>query len=137
MVMLLMSAALAGKAPAVQAFAMPDATHVSAILRDDLTAAGIAYRDDADRKIDFHALRHTRGVWLATYAGATPREIQELMRVSTLGLVDRYCRSFRMTRTLITAGPDLDAPAKYIAIATGTDDLTVGACARGAVNTGH
>lgn len=49
----------------------------------------LAYRDAAGRFLDFHALRHTRGVWLFEHHKAHPREVQDLMGVSSLTLVDR------------------------------------------------
>jgi hypothetical protein len=70
----------------------------------------------------------TRGVWLFEHHKAHPREVQELMGVSSLALVDRYTRSFRFTDlSLIERGPDLSmrpddgggAPS-----ATGTDGET-------------
>ena len=89
------------------------------------------YRDGAGRYLDFHALRHTRGVWLFEHHKAHPREVQELMGVSSLTLVDRYTRSFRLTDlSVIERGPDLSAPAGACteaqpARATGTDGAGV------------
>jgi len=72
----------------------------------------------------FLSLRHTRGVWLFEHHMAHPREVQELMRLSSLSLVDKYSKSFRLTdSTLIERGPDLSAPAdNETTKATGTDD---------------
>jgi integrase len=134
------------KLPGAKAFNLPDITHMAHMLRADLEAAGIAYIDDAGRKVDFHALRHTRGVWLAQHHDAKPAEIRELMRVSSMALVDRYSRSLRVTRSIAESGPDMDAPSerqRQQARATGTTDtlatvtqtskklsalLSVGAC---------
>jgi len=52
------------------------------MLRADLDAAGIAYRDDAGRVCDFHALRHTYVTRLAR-SGATVKVVQTLARHST------------------------------------------------------
>lgn len=73
--------------------------------------------------MDFHALRHTRGVWLAQHVGATPAEIRELMRVGSLALVDRYTKSLRITANLAERGPDLTTP-KDQQRATGTAGAT-------------
>ncbi len=55
---------------------------------------------------------------------ASPREAQELMRVSSLALIDRYTRSFRLTdSTCNDRGPSLCAaglPPIEAAKATGT-----------------
>jgi integrase len=63
----------------------------AAMLRQDLAAAGIPYRD-VDGVIDFHALRYSFGSHLAE-AGVHPKDIQVLMRHSTITLtMDRYVR---------------------------------------------
>ncbi|MCH8806656.1 MAG: site-specific integrase [Planctomycetes bacterium] len=99
---------LAGKPPAAPAFKLPHASNFAKMLRFDLEAAGIDAIDEAGRTLDFHALRHTRGVWLFEHHGAGPREVQELMRVSTIALVDRYASSFRLRdRRVIESGPVL------------------------------
>jgi integrase len=51
----------------------------------DLAAAGIAKRDDRDRVVDIHALRHTFGTHLSK-AGVTPRVAMAAMRHSSLEL---------------------------------------------------
>ena len=56
----------------------------------------LRYCDDRNRHLDFHALRHTRGVWLFQYHGAKPREVQDLMGLGSLALVDRYTASFEV-----------------------------------------
>jgi integrase len=53
------------------------------MLRLDLTAAGIPYRDEAGLVFDFHALR-CQCATLADQAGSSPRVVQKLMRHSTL-----------------------------------------------------
>jgi len=60
------------------------------MLRVDLAAAGIPYRDETGRVFDFHALRHQFISNLAR-AGAHPKEAQTLARHSTITLtMDRY-----------------------------------------------
>ena len=55
------------------------------MLRRDLQAAGIPYRDEEGRVLDFHSLRHTFGTNLAR-AGVAPKVAQELMRHSDINL---------------------------------------------------
>ena len=51
----------------------------------DLAAASISKRDDRDRTVDLHALRHTFGTHLSK-AGVAPRTAQAAMRHSSLEL---------------------------------------------------
>ncbi len=109
---------LESKLPEATAFAVPPKQHSAKMVKADLDAARAAwlkesataqeldrriasdflkYEDSAGRFLDFHAFRHTRGVWLFEHHKAHPREVQELMGVSSLALVDRYTRSFRLT----------------------------------------
>jgi integrase len=72
----------------------PGAWHrrAAAMLRGDLARAGIPDRDAAG-VLDFHALRHSFGTHLAE-AGVHPKEIQVLMRHSTITLtMDRYVKA--------------------------------------------
>jgi len=60
------------------------------MIRQDLEAAEIPYKDEADRVFDFHSLRHQ---FISTLArsGAHPKEAQALARHSTITLtMDRY-----------------------------------------------
>ena len=66
-------------------FTMPVRANVAAMLRDDLEAARIPYRDDAGAVLDFHALRHTFITNLVR-AGVHPRIVQQLARHSTMEL---------------------------------------------------
>jgi chloramphenicol 3-O-phosphotransferase len=51
---------------------------------------------------------HTRGVWLFEHNNAKPREVQELLGVSSIALVDRYTRSMKFTSSaVIERGPNL------------------------------
>jgi integrase len=61
------------------------------MLKPDLAAAGIPYRDGAGLVFDFHALR-CQCATLADRAGNSPRVVQKLMRHSTLELTGRYTR---------------------------------------------
>jgi integrase len=61
------------------------------MLRVDLKAAGIPFRDGSDRVFDFHCLRGQMATLLDA-AGASPRVTQRIMRHSSLALTDRYTR---------------------------------------------
>ncbi len=61
------------------------------MLRIDLAAAGIPYRDAARLVFDFHSLR-CQCATLADAAGISPRVVQRMMRHSTLELTGRYTR---------------------------------------------
>jgi len=74
---------------------MPRAENVAKMLRKDLAAAGIAYKDEDDKVEDFHALRHTCGSWLMA-ANVNPKIIQQVMRHSTITLtMDRYTHALK------------------------------------------
>ena len=73
----------------VPAFPLPD--RGAAMLRRDLDAAGIPYRDEAGQVFDFHSLR-CQCATLADQAGVSPRVVQRMMRHSTLELTGRYTR---------------------------------------------
>jgi integrase len=60
------------------------------MMRADLAAAEIPYRDSAGLVADFHSLRHSAGTWLKD-AKVHPKVIQTFMRHSTITLtMDRY-----------------------------------------------
>jgi integrase len=81
---------LAPKLPAAPAFALPRRT--ADMLRADLAAAGLPYRDDAGAVFDFHALRVQCATDLAR-GGALPAEAQRRLRHSTSALtMDVYTR---------------------------------------------
>ncbi len=89
-----------------------------------LALAGIAYEDEAGRRADFHALRHTYGTMLSK-AGVAPRVAMELMRHTDLKLTMKV---YTDPRIFDLAGavemlPTLpgDEPQAQIAAATGTD----------------
>lgn len=138
----------ATKTPRAPLFAMPHRFKVAAMLRADLKAARELWLDDAkhdaaerarrnesdflavenhqDQRLDFHALRHTCGAWLALQ-GHHPKLIQTVMRPSTITLtMDTYGHLF--------PGQEADAASgmsELLAVhesseesqqATGTDD---------------
>jgi hypothetical protein len=60
------------------------------MLRADLAAAGIEYRDESGWVVDFHGLRHTTASLLA-HSGVHPKVAQQIMRHSTVELtLGRY-----------------------------------------------
>ncbi len=96
------------------------------MLRMDLSAAGIPYRDEAGRVFDFHALRHQFISNLAR-AGAHPKEAQTLARHSTITLtMDRYTHlgmydMVAALEKLPTIPPVGGKSEAAVARATGTD----------------
>ena len=113
---------LTHRAPAAPAFCMPRRKLVVEMLKADLAAAGIPYRDADNRVCDFHALRHTCGTLLKE-AGVHPTDIQTHMRHSTITLtMDRYCHTaLRDAAGIPEALPDLSDRQSQAARATGTD----------------
>jgi integrase len=63
----------------------------AAMVRRDLEAAGIQYRDSAGLVFDFHSLRCELAT-LADAAGVSPRVVQRLMRHSKLEMTQKYTR---------------------------------------------
>lgn len=117
---------VARKAPAAPVFSLPDGREMADMIREDLAAARRVWIGEAgdnrkerdrrqacdflaavnhdDERIDFHALRHTCGAWLAM-AGEHPKAIQTIMRHSTIVLtMDTYGHLFpEQTARAITA----------------------------------
>jgi hypothetical protein len=93
----------------------------SKMLRQDLAAAGIPYRDASGQVFDFHALRGMTATLLDSI-GTTPRVVQRIMRHSTLELTNRYTRPRALDielaarslpslkPNLVLAQNDVDAP---------------------------
>ncbi len=114
---------LATIAPEAPAFPLPG--RGADMLKVDLQAAEIAYRDDAGRVFDFHSLRCQLAT-LADQAGVSPRVVQRLMRHSTLELTGRYTRPRAVdleqaARSLPTFRPKAPTSESEAARATGTD----------------
>jgi len=68
---------------------MPDITKLAKMLRKDLEGAGIAYRDEHDCVVDFHALRHTYATNLAR-SGVHPKIAMDLLGHSDINLTMAY-----------------------------------------------
>ena len=101
----------------------------AAMLRIDLEAAGIAYKDDAGRYVDFHSLRHTF-ITNVSKSGASDKERQTLARHSTSALtLDVYTHlGVHDERRAIEKLPKLHSPddnCRAVALKTGTDDRPV------------
>jgi integrase len=102
------------KTPGVKAFGgtykrMTDRT--AEMIRQDLEAAGVEYKDQADRVFDFHSLRHETGTLLAR-CGVHPRDAQAHMRHSDINLTMKYYTHLRKGAESETAArlPDLSLP---------------------------
>jgi hypothetical protein len=114
---------LAMRLPGALAFpTMPERQHVADMFRPDLEVAGVVYRDDAGRVVDFHALRHTFISNLAR-GGVHPKVAQTLARHSTITLtMDRYSHTLVGEQAdALAALPDLSAPSRQAVRATGTN----------------
>jgi len=111
-----------GKLPGAMVFDMPKKT--AKMLRPDLAAAGIAYKDEAGRYFDFHGLRHTTASLLVN-ANVNPKVAQSLMRHSDINLtLSRYTHTLTGQEAQAVAMlPDLSQPSRQsqAAVATGTD----------------
>ena len=112
---------LANRLPAAPTFSMPRRTELTEMLREDLALAEIPVRDDSGRILNFHALRHTTGSWLAA-AGVHPKIIQRILRHSTITLtMDTYTHPFAVDEAAaIQRLPNLNPDHKLLAAATGT-----------------
>ena len=82
---------LTGKQPTDAVFSLPHNSHAAEMLRADLKAAGIEYRDAAGRDIDFHSLRGTFVTDLFR-ENVPAAVIQLLARHKDLKTTQRYCK---------------------------------------------
>jgi integrase len=138
---------IATKAPGARVFAMPRKEDVAAMLRADLADARQAWlkaaRHDPEEQarregsdflvavnhegelLDFHALRHTCGAWLAM-SGAHPKAVQAVMRHSTITLtMDTYGHLFPGQEAATLARlPDMLTDDPETLRATGTEDAS-------------
>lgn len=113
---------LANKLPTAPALCLPDKYAMADMIRADAREAGVAVVDDADRRLDFHSLRHTTGTWLAA-AGVHPKVIQRIMRHSTITLtMDRYAHAFKNDEAAALEKLPQVSVAVDARRATGTDD---------------
>jgi len=136
---------VATKAPAAPMLPMPHEADVTEMLRADLAdarrewleaarhdAQEHARRADSDflapvdhegENLDFHALRHTCGAWLAM-SGAHPKAVQAVMRHSTIVLtMDTYGHLFPgQEADTVARLPGMLTDAPEALAATGTED---------------
>ena len=118
---------LKGKPTDTPVFDLPHAT--AKMLRFDLKAANIPYRDEAGRVADFHSLRHTY-ITRVVESGATVKVAQELARHSDPKLtIGRYAhtRLHDLTQALDNLPGDDRSHCEDEAAdlrATGTDDTS-------------
>jgi len=112
------------KLPTVRAFPMPKGGVGAKMLRADLDAAGIAYRDGDGRVVDFHALRHTFITNLAN-ANVHPSVARRLARHSDVNLtLSRYTHtSLERQSDAIERLPDISVRPQA-AEATGTEGFS-------------
>jgi integrase len=105
-------------------FALP-LGHGAMMLRHDLKAAGIPYRDAAGLVFDFHSLRCETAT-LADAAGVSPRVVQKLMRHSSLELTGRYTRPRAVDiEAAAESIPSLKPSGPERIVMTGTDERPV------------
>ncbi|MGO9600989.1 MAG: tyrosine-type recombinase/integrase [Isosphaeraceae bacterium] len=113
--------------PGMPVFPMPRRGRGAEMLRIDLAAAGIPYRDAAGLVFDFHALRCETAT-LADQAGISPRVVQRMMRHSTLELTGRYTRpralDIEAAASLLPSLKPAPLPSESVAL-TGTDPTPV------------
>jgi integrase len=116
----------ANKLPAAKAFCgrnrkqLTDRT--AAMIKADLTDAGIPYVDEAGRYFDFHAQRHTS---ITNLKNAPSRVAQSLARHQSSAMTDRYTHIRKHDeRAALEDLPDFTSPSseKQRAVKTGTDD---------------
>jgi integrase len=120
---------VAGKPAGKPVFPLPH-DKGAAMVRKDLEAAGIPYRDAGGLVFDFHSLRCQLAT-NADAAGVSPRVVQRLMRHSKLEMTGRYTRPRAVdlenaAMMLPSLKPAEDKPEALAATGTdgkGTDDL--------------
>jgi integrase len=85
------------------------------ILKRDLKASGIPYRDERGRTLDVHALRHTTATILSR-AKVSPRVAQQFMRHSDIKLtMQTYTDSRHLDEDeILRALPQLTLPSKEV-----------------------
>jgi integrase len=118
---------MASKLPDAKAFggsfiALTDKT--ANMLKADLADADIPYKDDHGDVFHFHALRGECASLLIN-SGCDPKQAQEIMRHSSIGLtMDTYAKVLggKKKAQAIASLPDLSLPQKQILAKTGTSD---------------
>lgn len=99
---------------------LTDKTHV--MMRQDLEAAGLPYKDDAGRYLDNHSLRHS---YITALSHAPSRVAQALARHKSSAMTDHYTHvHLHDERAALELLPDL-RPIPQSVQATGTDGRTI------------
>ncbi len=116
---------LADKPQGQPVFQMPDKP--GKMMRADLKAAGIPYRDAGNRVADFHALRHTY-ITNVVRSGASVKVCQDLARHSdpklTMNVYTHLTAYDRAAGLDGLPGVGPERPDRQVAKATGTHDAT-------------
>ncbi len=122
-----LGAFLGGTLPKVRLFAIRRPEYVVQMFREDLEAASIAYRDDADRVADFHSLRVTYATMLVS-TGTDVKTAQEgLGHATPMMTLGVYAKVLKGTlHAAVERLPHYPIPDRQAARATGTDDRPVG-----------
>ncbi len=99
------------------------------MLKQDLEAAGIPYKDENDRVFDFHGLRGESATLMAR-AGVSAQVVQRHMRLSTIELALKFYTHIRTTDTAAAVEklPDFGKVETEEMKATGTDDSVLPEC---------
>jgi len=107
------------KTPDARVFGFKSSDKTARMIRADLKAAGIAYRDAEGRVADFHALRHTFITNLAR-SGVHPKIAQQLARHSTITLtMNRYSHTVLSDLSLaVESLPEIQSRAACVATGT-------------------
>ena len=110
-------------------FNMPPKNNVAKlILRPDLKAAGIEYKDAQGRFADFHSLRHSFVTHIGR-SGAHLKTTQDLARHSTPTLTNRYTTGFLEDQiSAVQALPDLKFTPKKHPISTLKSNRQLDSC---------
>ena len=117
---------LAGRPAAMPVWPGSWPLRAAAMIRIDLSAAAVAYRDQEGNVADFHALRHSY-ITLLSRSGASPKVAQELARHSDIRLtmnVYTHAGLYDLAGA-VDALPSLLSPCgrpeQITLVATGTD----------------
>jgi integrase/recombinase XerC len=114
----LLRAAMPGMPATAVLPAVPDV----ATLKKDWKGAGVAFKDDAGRRLDFHALRHTFATAL-DMRGCSRATKKKLMRHASGDVTDGYTHSdLAEMRAALDRLPSPVQPAADVQAKTGTHD---------------
>ncbi len=111
---------IAGRSPLSPLWPGTWSERAAVMLRIDLAAAGIPYRDEAGQVLDFYALRHSGITWFCKKG--SPKAIQTFARHHSAAFtLDNYAHISRVDMEEgLAAMPPVPGPENVQAIATGT-----------------